>query len=154
MIFVNSNDWFKSVFENVDIKTISKISKIKNNFLFESFFDQTVLGKKNKNADFYYEKISDKIKSIFTKNCIKTNFFEFFCAFSITISTFNVFVEIFIIWTSDEFIMNDDIDFFCDVFCFDASEDFFSDNFKKKLFLEIDFNRKFVIKRDEFFIEM
>ena len=154
MTFVNFNDWFKPVSEDVDMKTISKISKIKNDFLFEPLFNKTMLEEKYEDADFCHEKISDKIESIFTKNCIKTNFFEFFCAFSITASISDVFIKISIIWTSNESTMNDDIDFFCDVFCFDASENSFFDNFQKKLFLEVDFNWKFVIKRDGLFIEM
>ena len=153
MIFVNSNDWFKFVFENVNIKTVSETSKTKNDFLIDFFLNK--LKKKYDEINFCYEKISDKIESIFIKNWnVETNFFELFCSFSIIVNIFEMFIKVFIIWISNDFTAIDGIDFFCDEFDFDTTDNFFFYISKRKSSVKIDFNRKFVIKRDELFIEM
>ena len=168
MIFINSNDYFKSVFKNVTVKTISKIfdtNSFFRTFFIEKtvfcttekfFFDKTALCKTDsvfdqnmfeyENVIFCHENDSNRMKAnkkkwnVQTKWKIDTNFFEFFCFFSIIVNTFDVFVEVFF-FASFNFAAKD---FFCNKIRFVFIEKFFTDDFLKKL----------IIKRDEFSIEI
>ena len=168
MIFVNFNDWLRSVSENVTVKTISEIFDTNNFFrtffiektafcTIEKFFcDETVLCETDsvfdrnmleyENVAFCHENDSNRMKAnkkkwnVRTKWKIDTDFFEFFYFFSIIVNISDVFVKIFFLASFNSVAKN----FFCNKIRFVFTEKFFTDNFLKKS----------ILKRDEFFIEI
>ena len=100
--------------------------------MFESFLNR--FRRKWTKKNFNFEKISNKIDSIFIKNLnVETNFFEFFCTFLITANTSDVFVEVIIAFNSIFFRGS----FFSD----DADSAAADDVFNEKSIIEADFEK-------------